>query len=146
MNRTRRRAFLLVEMLAGMAILCGVVMVLLVVQSRAAEIVAADAERVAAASWLSELVDGVRAGAVAVDRAGETKVKREAGGERGLRDAEAVLRCDAWPGDAALTKVTVTLRWRSMSRRSCTLSAQTLVRASRLRIDPSATRMKGDAP
>ncbi len=131
--RRSSRGFLLVDLLTGLAILCGVVTVVLMAMGRAGEVVAVDAERAAAASGLGELLDGVRAGAIAVRAQGETRIGRAAG-VTPLRGEECVVRTERWPDDPALTRVTATLRWTSASKRAASLSAQTLVRTSRLKI------------
>ena len=128
----RGRGYMLVDVLAGLAILCGVVLAMVVAQSRAAEAVAAEAQRAAAAARLEELLDGVRAGAVAIMLNGETRIGTPNDDVSG-RAMGRVIAASPWPGDGEITKVTITVCWRSVYRREASLSAETLVRTSRLK-------------
>jgi hypothetical protein len=121
----------LIEMLAAFAILCGVTIVIITALVRTAEVSGLSAERATAALRLSETLDGVRAGEVETVLGGE--VKRPPAPGEAKPAMECTVRAENWADAPALARVTVTVRWKSASGRDGSISAQTLVRKTRLR-------------
>ncbi len=127
----RDRGAMLVEMTASLAILCGAGLVVLAALSRAGDLSASSAARVAAAQRLSETLDGLRSGAVPVRLGGEAVVAPPADTPRPA--LSCVVRAEEWNQNPAVAKVVVTVSWKSAFGRDESLSAETLVRKSRLK-------------
>ena len=125
------RGAMLVEMITALAILCGAALVILTALSKTAGLPAASAARVAAAQRLSETLDGLRAGAIPVKLGGEAVVAPPEGETKSA--LSCVVRAEAWKENPELAKLVVTVSWKSPDGRAQTLSAETLVRQSRLK-------------
>lgn len=140
---TNRAAMFIIEAMTGFVILCGTILVIAVCISRAGDVSAVTAGRMAAAERLGEVIDGVRAGAVEVKLGGEISVPPTAGESPALTCA---IRADDRPEDPGMARVAVNVTWRT-SGRDMSLSAETLVRKSRLKLaPPGAAGEKGGAP
>ncbi len=129
--KRRSTGFLMVELLVALGIFCGVLVILFLALSGAGEATAVAIERATAALRLSQVLQEVRRGIIQVREGSSVEVTPADGGP--LEAQKCVVKVEPWPKDAALRKVTITVKWQSRKEHGRSMSAVTLVRTKRLK-------------
>jgi len=130
--RRRPGGFLLVEITVALSIFCGVLALLLVGLQQAAETTALEMERTRAACRLERTLAEVRRGIVELTDGGDVTLPPPAP-EDALPDETCIVGTRPWDAHPQLRRVTVTVQWRSRRRREAALTAETVVRATKLK-------------
>ena len=130
--RRRLRGFLMVELAISVALFGAVLLVLLGAITRVGRTARMNEENLHAATRLGEMTEGVRNGDVPVTP-GKVRTLATPEDEARLKNETCTIAVEPWPGDRTLSRVTVTVNWRSVRGVDRSVRAVTLVRTDRLK-------------